>query len=139
MAPSTVDLKAMNVRRILKIAGWCVGGAIAASTLAALFADLFYLQPMRNAVAHFDRGFNAITRGMDANGVVALMGEPHEVSVRDSGPGAKKCWWGDDATSGDGNYCERTYRYGVQTWILPIDWCIGFDEQGKVIAKHRFD
>ena len=91
------------------------------------------ITPMR--IRSNDRGFTQIGRGLDEARVIELMGKPDSIDSS-----ADSAWWEDEGLPGStANQVRRQYRYHVSTFFLPISWTIGFDKDGRVISKHRWD
>jgi hypothetical protein len=54
--------------------------------------------------------------------------------------GNSEAYWDDvPLTSEESKRVKKEFSYIVRTFFLPIDWAIGFDQDGRVISKNRFD
>ena len=86
-------------------------------------------------IRSFDAAHARITRGADEAAVVGLMGKPERVEASVS-----VAFW-DDATLGDdvAKRVVKQYWYTVKGFGVPFSWTVGFDADGRVISKHRWD
>jgi hypothetical protein len=86
-------------------------------------------------IRSFDAAHAKITRETNEAAVVDLMGPPERVETSVS-----IAFW-DDATLGDdaARQVVKQYWYTVNLPPVPISWTIGFDANGRVISKHRWD
>ena len=86
-------------------------------------------------IRSFDAAHAKITRQTGEAGVVDLMGTPERVETN-----VGVAFW-DGAILGDavaGRVVKR-YWYTAKLPPVPISWTIGFDANGRVISKHRWD
>ncbi len=85
-----------------------------------------------------DSAFRDVHEG-DARGrVVELMGAPDSDSEPAHGDLCR--WWGDEVNPA----CKPEDLKIVLTWrirsfLLPVTWQVGFDNESRAIAKHRYD
>jgi hypothetical protein len=77
-----------------------------------------------------DRRFRALSEGATTAEVISSMGEPDSV-----GPGCRDAptWLNRPVL---GAMCSQEFRYEAK--LRPGFWTVGFDEQGRAIAKYAY-
>lgn len=101
--------------------------------LAVIAIAWISLTPSR--IQRYDRAFLQVTRGMDESRVLEVMGQPDSIDLS-----ADQAFWDDEPLLDPAaREVRRQYWYKVSTFFLPISWTVGFDKDGKVISKHRWD
>lgn len=109
--------------------------AVVASFVAsALLATLAVWQVHR--VRAYDVAYGRVTGGMDKAAVTDLLGNPDRIE-RDPG----RAFWGPqvlpEAVAAEVRY---EHWYTVRRWAaVPVSWTVGFDANGRVVSKHRWD
>ncbi len=83
----------------------------------------------------FDAEFGRITKGASEASVLELMGKPDRIEPRPS-----DAFWGGVHLGDDvARDVLRQYWYTVNLPPVPVSWTVGFDANGRVISKHRWD
>jgi len=136
LAPATViggeDMSNAKRKRYTRVVGYCLAGALLA--VLALGSGLWaWTKPIRD----YDRGFDAIARGMSAAEVTQIMGEPRRIRSGQDVIMARSTW--DDVADEPSSSVHLEYGYHAETFYLPVDWLVGFNEEGAVVSKHRLD
>lgn len=86
-------------------------------------------------IRSFDSDHAKITRETSEAAVVALMGKPGRVETHSG-----LAFWDDDSLGDEvARQVVKQYWYTVNVPPVPISWTVGFDAQGQVISKHRWD
>ena len=116
---------------------WTVTTIVVLCAIAAVCVWRYYEMPARAVIERYDLGFAAIVRGMTSEDVTTAMGQPHAVRQGESVILTSMAW--NNNGYGQGNPCDFEYVYRAKTVLLRVDWIIGFDKDGKVIAKYRDD
>lgn len=85
-------------------------------------------------IDHLDSKYMTTTRGMTVAEVVTVMGEQPSVTI------GAAAWWDDVRLGPDqDNKVKTAIRYTVRTFFLPVTFEFTFDEEGKLLGRHRFD
>jgi hypothetical protein len=102
---------------------------------SALLVVLVVVVPFLRIRA-YDAPYARITRGMDKAAVAALLGAPDRVE-----PEPHRAFWGPQVLADDvAREVKDEQWYTVRRWAaVPISWTVGFDANGRVISKHRWD
>ena len=105
------------------------------AVVGALVAAVVVLWLPKHRIGKYDAAFATIVRGMSEAQVIQAMGTPDD-TVRDR----FLPYWDDEPLPDDVKArIKREHRYTVQTFFLPVTWTVGFDENGVVVSKHRWD
>jgi hypothetical protein len=106
------------------------------SLLVALLAiGIWRFNAPFRVINKLDAQYQQVKRGMTTNEVAAMM----NYSVRWE-TNQLKAWW-DDSVQGEAE-TERirfAMQYSVSTFFLPVTFEFAFDENGRVIGRHRYD
>lgn len=107
---------------------------LAAVTLVVAVIAVVIGRPIYR-IRSFEAAHVKIMRESNEAAVVDLMGKPERVETNVS-----VAFW-DDATLGDevAKQVAKQYWYTVNLPPVPISWTVGFDANGHVISKHRWD
>ena len=116
---------------------WTIVVVVALCVVAAVCVWRYYEEPAQEKAQKFDRVFALVVRGMTSEEVKAAMGQPHAIRQGQSVTLTSMAW--NNQGYGQGNLCDFEYVYRVRTILGTIEWIIGFDNEGGVIAKHRLD
>ncbi len=117
---------------------WTVIVVVALCAIAAVCVWRYYEKPAQAEAQRLDRCFEMIARGMGPEDVASVMGGPPYAVRRGESVTLTSMSWNKDGY-GQGNPCDLEYVYQVWTIYEKIEWVIGFDNNGMVIAKLRVD
>jgi hypothetical protein len=99
------------------------------------YAGIYY---HRNALLY--DVFNRIDKLMDRNEVIHIMGNPDKETECD-----ENLWWDDKFIDKNENMCKSQFWYygcnpRSRIWVPSCvdSWTIGFNSDGKVIAKYHY-
>jgi len=109
-------------------------GIFAVIALVVIGFTIFIVRPIYR-IRSFDSAHARIIRGENEAAVLRLMGSQQRIENKVSVD-----FW-DDATLGDdvAKRVVKQYWYVVNLPPVPICWTVGFDSDGRVISKHRWD
>ena len=86
-------------------------------------------------INQLEQRYQTVQREMSEADVHAIMGGPGKAKLE---PG--RAWW-DDEYLGDetSKEVEKEVLYSVSTFFLPVGFGFTFDENGRLIGRHRYD
>lgn len=100
-------------------------------------APCAYLGNLSHTIHQHDAAFEATARGMSQPEVLALLPATYETA---DSPVAPYLYWDDSRLDPIDAVPQPTVvRYTLETWHLPITWEYVFDQQGKLVGRHRYD
>jgi hypothetical protein len=99
------------------------------SSVAIVAAFGAYVGFLALADRTLDRGFRRVPEGAAREQVIALLGPPHAVRT---GCRDLPTWMNRPVTA----VCAEELEYSAR--LRAVFWTVGFDEQGRAIAKYRY-
>ncbi len=86
-------------------------------------------------IRSLQRAYEKVERGMTVSAVKAVMGTDGRPYA-----GPYRAWWDDRALDdAEGRRIRSALHYRVETFLLPVTFEVTFDDNGKVVGRHRYD